>query len=103
MPSSPLSLIASLNVARALVPPVVREALRRSNRLEPFEDESLASLMERRFGSEFERNFVSALVHGIYAADSRLLSSRFLPVSLRFNNHFSHSLTTVQVSDIASS
>ena len=76
MPSSLLSLISSPNVASVLVPPVVREALRGSNRSEPFDDESLASFMTRRFGSEFERKFVSALVHGIYAADSRLLSAR---------------------------
>lgn len=76
MPSSALSLLASPKVAGTLVGPVLREMLRRSNTPELSTDESLASLMSRRFGPEFERRFVSALVHGVYAADSRLLSAQ---------------------------
>lgn len=40
------------------------------------EDESVDEFLSRRFGSEFARIFGSALVHGIYAADSRELSVR---------------------------
>jgi oxygen-dependent protoporphyrinogen oxidase len=39
-------------------------------------DESVDSFFSRRFGEAFARTLGSALVHGIYAADSRLLSLR---------------------------
>jgi protoporphyrinogen/coproporphyrinogen III oxidase len=39
-------------------------------------DESVDSFLSRRFGQTFARIFGSALVHGIYAADSRNLSVR---------------------------
>lgn len=40
------------------------------------EDESVDAFFARRFGQEFSRIFASALVHGIYATDSRKLSLR---------------------------
>ena len=40
------------------------------------EDESVDAFFARRFGPEFSRIFASALVHGIYATDSRKLSLR---------------------------
>jgi oxygen-dependent protoporphyrinogen oxidase len=40
------------------------------------EDESVDSFFSRRFGDAFARTLGSALVHGIYAADSRQLSLR---------------------------
>jgi len=40
------------------------------------EDESVDAFFSRRFGQEFARIFASALVHGIYATDSRKLSLR---------------------------
>ena len=40
------------------------------------EDESVDAFFTRRFGPEFARVFASALVHGIYATDSRKLSLR---------------------------
>ena len=40
------------------------------------DDESVDSFFSRRFGDAFARTLGSALVHGIYAADSRLLSLR---------------------------
>ena len=40
------------------------------------EDESVDAFLTRRFGESFARTFGSALVHGIYAADSRELSVR---------------------------
>lgn len=39
-------------------------------------DESVDSFLTRRFGETFARVFGSALVHGIYATDSRKLSVR---------------------------
>jgi len=39
-------------------------------------DESLDSFLIRRFGEPFAQTFGSAMVHGIYAADSRILSVR---------------------------
>lgn len=40
------------------------------------DDESVDAFFTRRFGPEFARVFASALVHGIYATDSRKLSLR---------------------------
>ena len=40
------------------------------------EDESVDAFFSRRFGDAFARTLGSALVHGIYAADSRRLSVR---------------------------
>lgn len=40
------------------------------------DDESVDSFLSRRFGDAFARTLGSALVHGIYAADSRSLSVR---------------------------
>jgi oxygen-dependent protoporphyrinogen oxidase len=40
------------------------------------DDESVDSFFSRRFGDAFARTLGSALVHGIYAADSRVLSLR---------------------------
>ena len=39
-------------------------------------DESVDAFFTRHFGSDFARTFGSALVHGIYATDSRVLSVR---------------------------
>lgn len=41
-----------------------------------YDDESVDSFLTRRFGAKVARLFGSALVHGIYAADSRRLSVR---------------------------
>ena len=46
-------------------------------------DESVDSFFSRRFGDAFARTLGSALVHGIYAADSRRLSVRAAFPSLR--------------------
>ena len=40
------------------------------------DDESVDAFLSRRFGEDFARVFGSALVHGIYGADSRTLSVR---------------------------
>lgn len=42
----------------------------------PSGDESVDSLVRRRFGPHVADNMLSAMVHGIYAADSRTLSVR---------------------------
>ena len=39
-------------------------------------DESVDAFFTRHFGPDFARTFGSALVHGIYATDSRVLSVR---------------------------
>ncbi|KZT54650.1 Protoporphyrinogen oxidase [Calocera cornea HHB12733] len=61
---------------RPLLPAILGEPLRRANRPAGVEDESVDSFFTRRFGEEFARRFASALVHGIYAADSRELGMR---------------------------
>lgn len=75
IPSSPFSVLSS-PLRSILLPAVLREPLRRSNRPPGLKDESLDSFMTRRFGEPFARTFGSALVHGIYAADARRLSVR---------------------------
>ncbi|KZO95463.1 Protoporphyrinogen oxidase [Calocera viscosa TUFC12733] len=61
---------------RPLLPAILREPLRRANRPQGLEDESVDGFFTRRFGAEFARRFASALVHGVYAADARELSVR---------------------------
>ncbi|EEB89183.1 hypothetical protein MPER_12747 [Moniliophthora perniciosa FA553] len=68
--SIPTSVLSSLSspLRPILVPYVLKEPMKRANRPAGLTDESLDSFMSRTFGS--------ALVHGIYAADSRKLSVR---------------------------
>lgn len=73
IPSSIASLFTS-PLSRILLPAIAREPLRRANRPKGLMDESVDSFMSRRFGKDFARIFGSAMVHGIYAADSRELS-----------------------------
>lgn len=61
---------------RILLSAVLREPFRPANRPRDIKDEPLDAFMTRRFGEPFARTFGSALVHGIYAADSRKLSVR---------------------------
>jgi len=53
---------------------IISEAFRRSNRPENISDESVNSFLSRRFGDTFSSKFGSALIHGIYAADSSQIS-----------------------------
>lgn len=53
---------------------VVREFFRQANRPENTSDESVNSFLVRRFGDVIASKFGSAMVHGIYAADSSQLS-----------------------------
>ncbi|ESK88544.1 protoporphyrinogen oxidase [Moniliophthora roreri MCA 2997] len=75
IPTSVLSILSS-PLRSILVPYVLQEPMKRANRPAGLTDESLDSFMSRRFGDMFSRTFGSALVHGIYAADSRNLSVR---------------------------
>ncbi|KAI8617817.1 hypothetical protein BC830DRAFT_1045533, partial [Chytriomyces sp. MP71] len=70
------------SLTEALFPPsdhVFRGVLARGA-LEPFvsrsglRDESIHDFVSRRFGKHVAENMISALVHGIYAGDSRVLS-----------------------------
>ncbi|KAK0203610.1 hypothetical protein DFS33DRAFT_1260662 [Desarmillaria ectypa] len=75
LPTSLSSLVVS-PFRSILLPAVLREPFRKANRAYGLTDESFESFMTRRFGKDFARTFGSALVHGIYAADSRKLSVR---------------------------
>ncbi|KAF8074808.1 hypothetical protein FPV67DRAFT_1777589 [Lyophyllum atratum] len=87
LPSS-LSALLRSSLRTILFPAILREPLRKPNRLASQEhnldgshakdvhDESLESLLSRRFGSEMARVLGSALCHGVYAADARTLSVR---------------------------
>ncbi|KAF8899235.1 hypothetical protein BD779DRAFT_1690697 [Infundibulicybe gibba] len=71
-----LRALLSSKLGPILLPAVLREVFSFSNRPSTATDESLDSFMTRRFGESFSRTFGSALVHGIYASDSRNLSIR---------------------------
>ncbi|KAF9009940.1 hypothetical protein BDQ17DRAFT_1347184 [Cyathus striatus] len=75
LPSSIASLLFS-PLRSILLPAVLKELVKASNRPKDITDESLDSFLTRRFGETFAHTFGSALVHGIYAADSRNLSVR---------------------------
>lgn len=78
LPSSLLNLLSS-GMASLLITSVLRDLFLPSNRPPGSivsEDESVDSFLSRRFGPKFTQTFGSALVHGIYAADSRILSVR---------------------------
>jgi oxygen-dependent protoporphyrinogen oxidase len=81
LPSSIASLVRSPIGRKLLLPAVVAEPFRLQNRSRDLhgqvaEDESFDAFCTRRFGARFARAMGSALVHGIYAADSRKLSVR---------------------------
>lgn len=75
IPSSIMSLLFS-PLLPVMLPPVLLEPFKKANRNLKIGDESVDSFFTRRFGATFARTFGSALVHGIYAADSRKLSVR---------------------------
>ncbi|KAJ4473149.1 hypothetical protein J3R30DRAFT_3296554 [Lentinula aciculospora] len=75
LPNS-LTSVFSPPMRTLFLPHVLREPVKRRNRPSGITDESVDSFMNRRFGPVFARTFGSALVHGIYAADSRQLSVR---------------------------
>ncbi|KIM37477.1 hypothetical protein M413DRAFT_77077 [Hebeloma cylindrosporum] len=75
LPNSILSLLNS-PLLSILLPAILREPFKGANRPPRANDESVDSFLTRRFGETFARVFGSALVHGIYATDSRKLSVR---------------------------
>lgn len=92
LPLSPLSIFKS-PFSFTLLSSILKERYWPSNRMHPipvpdeekaakshhmrvYDDESVDSFLTRRFGPKVARLFGSSLVHGIYAADSRLLSVR---------------------------
>lgn len=79
IPTSVLSFLSS-PLSSVILPAALREPFLFKNRPEADRgldaDESFHSFFSRRFGEKFARILGSALVHGIYAADSRQLSIR---------------------------
>ncbi|KAH9478720.1 Protoporphyrinogen oxidase [Psilocybe cubensis] len=75
IPSSIFSMLSS-PLASVMLPAVLFEPFKRYNRPSNIRDESVDSFFTRRLGETFARVFGSALVHGIYATDSRKLSVR---------------------------
>ncbi|KAJ3987847.1 hypothetical protein F5890DRAFT_1563050 [Lentinula detonsa] len=75
LPNS-LTSVFSPPMRTLFLPHVLREPAKRRNRPDGITDETVDNFMTRRFGPTFARTFGSALVHGIYAADSRKLSVR---------------------------
>ncbi|TKY89453.1 hypothetical protein EX895_001984 [Sporisorium graminicola] len=95
LPSSIPSLLSALfklPFLRAIIPGVLREPRVPSRFLRPrseskseqqrlqqrewIEDESVDSFVSRRFGKGLAENLLSAVIHGIYAGDTRKLSVR---------------------------
>ncbi|KAJ2539794.1 oxygen-dependent protoporphyrinogen oxidase [Coemansia sp. RSA 1853] len=78
MPSSLSSLASGLPAAATcLVSGVWHDFTRKSNT--PVDsDESVRAFIERRFGAKVDDNLASAVMHGIYAADTKDLSARAL-------------------------
>ena len=72
MPS--ISSLRSSPLLFEILSSIIKEAFRRSNRPENISDESVNSFLSRRFGDTFASKFGSALIHGIYAADSSQIS-----------------------------
>jgi len=77
LPNSVLSLLASplKPATRSLLPSLLREWRLPPNPPPDGEDESVDSLIRRRFGPDIAEKIVSAVMHGIYAGDSRQLSA----------------------------
>lgn len=72
-----LSLLASplKPATRSLLPSLLHEWRLPPNPPPEGEDESVDSLIRRRFGPDIAEKIVSAVMHGIYAGDSRQLSA----------------------------
>jgi len=73
IPSSIWSLLSS-PLRSILLSAILPEPFKPSNRPTKITDESIDSFMTRRFGRKFAHTFGSAIIHGIYASDSRNIS-----------------------------
>lgn len=78
LPSSPWSLLTTLHkpLTRQLLLSILREPFQPRADLDAMGDESVDAFIRRRFGPYIAEHMLSAVVHGIYAADSRQLSVR---------------------------
>jgi protoporphyrinogen/coproporphyrinogen III oxidase len=61
---------------RKSIPGILKFALFPPRRPKGVQDESIASFFRRRFNKHISQNFISALVHGVYAGDYEKLSMR---------------------------
>ncbi|KAI9069094.1 Protoporphyrinogen oxidase [Trametes sanguinea] len=105
IPSSLPSVLVS-PLAKILVPALLADFRRRDgpvlNASQP-DDESVDAFLTRHFGPEFAEVFGSALIHGIYAADSRQLSIRSaFPAMCRLEENGKGSIVRGAISDILS-
>ncbi|KAG8895857.1 oxygen-dependent protoporphyrinogen oxidase [Tulasnella sp. 417] len=73
VPPTPLHLPFSPHF-RWMIRPFLEEFWKKPNMPKDYDDESIDSIISRRFSPEIARQMVSAVIHGIYAADSRELS-----------------------------
>lgn len=71
------SLIATEPLFSKLVPGVLRDMIT-ARRPEGLEDDSIGQFVTRRWGSDFANNFMSAIIHGLYAGDIDELSMKAL-------------------------
>ncbi|KAF6747845.1 protoporphyrinogen oxidase [Ephemerocybe angulata] len=74
----PTSILSALRspLTRILGPAVLQEVFKFNNKPDGLKDESVDAFLRRRFGDDFAQVFGSALIHGIYAADSRKIGIR---------------------------
>lgn len=66
---------------KGVISAILKEPFR-PRRRDDVVDESLDSFIRRRFGADVAENLVSAIIHGIYAGDTRQLSVRSVMGSL---------------------
>ncbi|OSD05137.1 Protoporphyrinogen oxidase [Trametes coccinea BRFM310] len=105
IPGSLPSLLVS-PLVKILVPAILADFRRRNGRVlntSQANDESVDAFLTRHFGSEFAQVFGSALIHGIYAADSRQLSIRAaFPAMCRLEENGKGSIVRGAISDMLS-
>ncbi|OMJ10726.1 Protoporphyrinogen oxidase [Smittium culicis] len=65
-------------VLRPVVPAIFKDIFTRNNTPKDSLDESISSLVGRRFGNKIDDYMVSAIMAGIYAADTKKLSARMV-------------------------
>ena len=77
IPPAPVGFLFSSRLRWGLLP-FLKEPFKAANRPPDMLDESVESFISRRLTPEFARAFLSAFVHGIFAADARELSMKSL-------------------------
>ncbi|KAI8324145.1 Protoporphyrinogen oxidase [Martensiomyces pterosporus] len=79
MPSGLSSLITGLPPAVRCMPRAIwRDLTTKKNAPDGVDDESIHDFIARRFGQQVDDNLASAVMHGIYASDTKELSARAL-------------------------